>query len=360
MTLLDQHVTAGPATARTAPAATWVPVCDRLELEPLWGEAALVGGVQLALFLLPDGRVFAVSNLDPATGAAVLSRGIVGSRAVDGVQRATIASPLYKDVFDLETGVCYTSPRLHLATWSVRETDGVIEVAQRTALVCASHGTSDDDGRTAVAALVQAVREANPAADVLDSFVDVQQPDVPASLGTLEPDRPAVVVPLLLSAGYHVHVDLAEAAAEAERPVRVTGALGPDPRLARVLARRLREAGLADGDRVVLAAAGSSDAGAVADCWATGRLLAAELGREVAVSFISAAEPRVPEAVAAERAAHPGARVLVSTYLLAPGYFASLAASAGADLATAPLLTAVDPPARELVDIVSELFGRSA
>ncbi|WP_367882060.1 nitrite reductase small subunit NirD [Rathayibacter oskolensis] len=347
-------------TVLDAPATTWAPVCNRLELEPLWGEAALVGGVQLALFLLPDGRVFAVSNLDPATGAAVLSRGIVGSRSVDGAQRPTIASPLHKDVFDLETGRCYTKEHLHLATWSVREVDGVIEVAQRTALVAASHGTSDDDGRRAVAALVEAVRRANPAVDVLDSFVDVQQPDVPAVLGTLEPGRAAVVVPLLLSAGYHVHVDLAEAATEAERPVRVSGALGPDPRLARVLARRLREAGLADGDRVVLAAAGSSDAGAVDDCWTTGRLLAAELGREVAVSFISAAEPRVPEAVAAERAAHAGARVVVATYLLAPGYFAGLAASAGADLTSAPLLTAVDPPARELVDIVSELFGRNA
>ncbi|QHF20864.1 nitrite reductase small subunit NirD [Rathayibacter sp. VKM Ac-2762] len=352
MTLLDRLA---PATA-----TTWVPVCAVGDLEPLWGEAALVGGVQLALFLLPDGRVRAVSNLDPATGAAVLSRGIVGSRLVDGVQRPTIASPLHKDVFDLETGACFTRAELHLATWQVRESDGTIEVAQRTALVAASHGTSDDDGRRAVAALVAAVRRANPALDVHDSFVDVQQPDVPATLGSLEPGRPAVVVPLLLSAGYHVHVDLAEAAAEAERPVRVSGALGPDPRLARVLARRLHEAGLDDGDRVVLAAAGSSDAGAVADCWTTGRLLAAELGREVSTSFISAAEPRIAEAVAAERAAHPGARVVVATYLLAPGYFAGLAASAGADLASAPLLTAVDPPARELVDIVSELFGRNA
>ncbi|MBF4462937.1 MULTISPECIES: nitrite reductase small subunit NirD [unclassified Rathayibacter] len=352
MTLLD-HAASATTTA-------WVPVCGRVELEPLWGEAALVGGVQLALFLLPDGRVFAVSNLDPATGAAVLSRGIVGSRDVDGVQRPTIASPLHKDVFDLETGRCYTSESLHLATWNVRERDGMIEVAQRTALVAASHGTSDDAGRRAVAALVEAVRQANPALDVLDSFVDVQEPDVPATLDTLEPGRPAVVVPLLLSAGYHVHVDLAEAAAEADRPVRVTGALGPDPRLARVLARRLEEAGLDDDDRIVLAAAGSSDAGAVADCWSTGRLLAAELDRDVSTSFLSAAEPRVAEAVAAERAAHPDARVIVATYLLAPGYFADLAAAAGADRTSAPLLTAVDAPPHELVDIVSELFGRSA
>ena len=128
MTLLDQHVSAGPATARTAPAgtapaATWVPVCNRLELEPLWGEAALVGGVQLALFLLPDGRVFAVSNLDPATGAAVLSRGIVGSRG----GRPTIASPIYKQVFDLRSGTCVNTRGKdvrRLRVWPVRTLDG--------------------------------------------------------------------------------------------------------------------------------------------------------------------------------------------------------------------------------------------
>lgn len=352
MTLLDQLA--------PAPSTVWAPVCNRLELEPLWGEAAIVGGVQLALFLLPDGRVFAVSNHDPATGSAVMSRGIVGSKAVDGHQRATIASPLHKDVFDLETGHCYTKPDLRLPVWSVRDNDGVIEVVQRTALVAASHGTSDPAGRAAVAALVDAVRRLNPAIDVLDSFVDVQEPDVPSTLATLEPHRPAVVVPLLLSAGYHVHVDLAEAAQEAERPMRVTGALGPDPRLADVLARRLAQAGLGPDDRIVLAAAGSSDASAVADCHTTGRLLAALLDRDVTVSFISAAEPRVPEAVAAERLAHPGARVAVASYLLAPGYFAGLAVAAGGDVTSAPLLTAEDAPPVELVSIVSELFGRDA
>jgi NAD(P)H-dependent nitrite reductase small subunit len=352
MTLLDQIA--------PAPSTVWVPVCNRMELEPLWGEAAIVGGVQLALFLLPDGHVFAVSNHDPATGAAVMSRGIVGSKSVDGRQRPTIASPLHKDVFDLETGHCYTKPDLRLPVWSVRDNDGVIEVVQRTALLAASHGTSDPDGRAAVAALVDAVRRTNPAVDVLDSFVDVQQPDVPSTLDTLEAGRPAVVVPLLLSAGYHVHVDLAEAAHEADRSVRITGALGPDPRLADVLARRLAQAGLRAGDRIVLAAAGSSDSSAVADCHTTGRLLASLLDREVTVSFISAATPRVPDAVAAERLAHPGSRVAVASYLLAPGYFAGLAAEAGGDLTSAPLLTAEEAPPAELVSIVSELFGRNA
>ncbi|WP_210481246.1 nitrite reductase small subunit NirD [Naasia sp. SYSU D00948] len=348
MTLLDTA-----PSARTRTAAPWVPVCRLEDLEPLWGEAALIGADQVALFLLPDGSVHVTSNADPATGAFVMSRGIVGSRA----GRPTIASPLHKDVFDLETGACYTKPDLRLPTWRVRDRDGILEVAQRVALVAASHGTSDPAGRRAVAGLVDGVRRRLPATDVRDAFVDIEDPDVPSVLDALEDDAPAAIVPLLLSAGYHVHVDLAEAAAEASRSTTVTGALGPDRRLAVVLARRLREAGLAAGDSVVLAAAGSSDAAAVADCAVTADLLAAELGRPVAVSYISAASPRVADAVASARLASPGARVAVASYLLAPGYFATLAARAGGDLTSRPLLVDDEEPPAELVDIVVERYS---
>ena len=133
------------------------------------------------------------------------------------------------------------------------------------------------------------------------------EPDVPETLAAVRPEQEITIVPLLLSAGYHVKVDLAEAAAGSPSTVGVTGALGPDARLADVLARRLaRGRALRDGDRVVLAAAGSTDAAAVADCHVMGHLLAAVLRRPVAVSFISAAEPRVPDAVAAMRASGPG------------------------------------------------------
>ncbi|MGO4276591.1 sirohydrochlorin chelatase, partial [Paenibacillus sp. TAF58] len=159
-------------------------------------------------------------------------------------------------------------------------------------------------------------------------------------------------MPLLLSAGYHVKVDLADAAVgAAPRPTGVTSALGPDARLAAVLARRLDEAGLRDDDRVVLAAAGSTDHAAVTDCHVMGHLLAGLLRRPVMVSFISAAEPRVPDAVVAARASASG-RVVVASYLLAPGYFASLAQAAGADLTSAPLLVDGAPVPAELVDLV--------
>jgi sirohydrochlorin ferrochelatase len=231
------------------------------------------------------------------------------------------------------------------------------------ALVAASHGTSSPEGRAAVAALVDAVREAaGPATEVLDAFVDVQQPDVGSVLDALDAvaagDGRAAVVPLLLSAGHHVHVDLADETRD--RPATVTGALGPDDRLVDVLVARLVESGLRRDDRVVLATAGSSDARAVDDCRDTGRRLAVRLGRPVGVGFLSAARPTVAEAVARTRATHPVSRVVVASYLLAPGYFHDSAAAAGGDVTTAPLLRADAAPPAGLVDLVLDRYAEAA
>jgi hypothetical protein len=76
----------------------------------------------------------------------------------------------------------------------------------------------------------------------------------------------------------------------------------------------------------------------------------------VQAAFISAAAPRLEDAVVAARAANPGRRVVVATYLLAPGYFATLARRAGADLATRPLLVRGEEPPAELVEIVRDRF----
>lgn len=82
--------------------ARFEPACLVSELFPELGAAALFGDVQVALFRLPDGRVYAVQNLDPFSGAYVMARGIVGTRA--GVP--TVAAPVYKQVFSLVTGEC--------------------------------------------------------------------------------------------------------------------------------------------------------------------------------------------------------------------------------------------------------------
>ncbi|MGW8566549.1 sirohydrochlorin chelatase [Isoptericola sp. NPDC055881] len=241
------------------------------------------------------------------------------------------------------------------------------ETATPPALLAISHGTASATGAMAVTALVDAVAARRPDVAVHAGFVDVQQPDVPTCLAELRADASTastVVVPLLLSAGYHVHVDLREdvdAAVAAGDDVCLGGALGPDDRLVDVLERRLGEVGLRDDDTVVIAAAGSSDARAVTDCETTAGRLGDRLGRPVTVGYIANAVPRVAEAVAAARAtAGPGGRVVVATYLLAPGFFADLAARAGGDVATAPLLVAGAEPREELVDVVVDRYLTAA
>jgi sirohydrochlorin ferrochelatase len=241
-------------------------------------------------------------------------------------------------------------------------------MTQPPALVGISHGTSSPEGRRAVRglhdAVIRAVAQRHPDGTpcVRLGHVDVEQPDVPATLASLADGEPAVVVPLLLSAGYHVYVDLTEAVEEeTSRPVVLAGALGPDDRLAAVLLRRLGEAGLHDDDRIVLAVAGSSDRRAVDDCVEQARRLAAASGREVSVGYLSAAEPRLPEAVAAARGSlRDNGRVAVANYLLAPGYFDDLVRAAGADVVAAPLLVPDEPAPQELVDVVLDRYAASA
>lgn len=102
----------------------WVDVLSVDELIPGRGVAALVAGRQVAIFLLPDGEVYAVDNRDPFSGANVMSRGIVGDR--DGVPK--VASPMYKQSFDLRTGRCMDDDSVGLTTYPVKVSDGVVVV----------------------------------------------------------------------------------------------------------------------------------------------------------------------------------------------------------------------------------------
>ena len=86
----------------TTSVTTGVFVCDYDRLTPELGVAALIDGIQVALFKLADGSLHAVQNLCPFSGAHVMSRGITGSREAV----PTIASPVYKQVFSLMTGEC--------------------------------------------------------------------------------------------------------------------------------------------------------------------------------------------------------------------------------------------------------------
>jgi nitrite reductase (NADH) small subunit len=106
--------------------AHWIPVCRYDNLIPERGVAALVDGVAVAVFRTHDGALHALSNLDPFSNASVLSRGIVGDRG----GRATVASPIYKQVFELATGVCLDDPSVSVPTYPVRVANGVVEVGR--------------------------------------------------------------------------------------------------------------------------------------------------------------------------------------------------------------------------------------
>jgi nitrite reductase (NADH) small subunit len=103
---------------------TWVRACAMTDLEPGWGEVALLDARRVALVRVAGEEVYAVDHHDPHTGAPVMARGIVGSRG----DRPTIASPLHKEVYDLGTGECFTDPTLMLRTYRTRVVGGMIEV----------------------------------------------------------------------------------------------------------------------------------------------------------------------------------------------------------------------------------------
>jgi sirohydrochlorin ferrochelatase len=207
-------------------------------------------------------------------------------------------------------------------------------------LVACAHGTRSPAGRRLIAELALTARELRPGLETWAAFVDVQPPTVADVVAELAADgRTTVVVPLLLSGGYHVHVDIAQAV-ERHRGAVAARPLGPDPRLVEVLSDRLAQAGGDPADpttAIVLAAAGSSDPRSVADVEATATLLQHSWAGPVTCGYGSAARPTVPAAIAAAREAG-AARVVVAAYLLAPGHFHDQLAKAGADTVTAPLL----------------------
>jgi nitrite reductase (NADH) small subunit len=113
-----------PETLSATDRIQWHRICQVEDLEPCWGEAALVDGRQLALFRISDSEVYAVDQRDPATGAHVMARGIVGNSGT----RATIASPLHKEVYLLATGECLGGPGRFLPAYPVRIENGDVLV----------------------------------------------------------------------------------------------------------------------------------------------------------------------------------------------------------------------------------------
>ncbi|PRW63735.1 nitrite reductase small subunit NirD [Actinopolyspora mortivallis] len=102
----------------------WHRVCAESALPTEFGMAALVAGHTVALFRTAEDELYAVGNVDPFSGAGVISRGIVGDRAGE----PTVASPMHKQVFSLRSGECLDEPARRLPTYPVRRREGVIEI----------------------------------------------------------------------------------------------------------------------------------------------------------------------------------------------------------------------------------------
>lgn len=237
---------------------------------------------------------------------------------------------------------------------------------QNQVLIAASHGTDSALGSAAISSLVAAVRNRLGArVETLETYVDVQHPQVDEVLASASESHPGAVltvVPLLLSTGYHVRQDIADAAFDNQSEVFISPALGPDARLVEVLARRLEEAGADSTDRIILVAAGSSDPRAVSEVVQVSQILENRLSLKwktsvgVQRAYLSAAEPKLQDLIPELRAKNPNQRLVVATYLLAPGFFAEKAKQASADLVSEPLLAANQATPEELVEIVIDRF----
>ena len=99
--------------------SNWESICNETDINQDLPEAALLGTEQVAVVKAWDGKIYVVSNVDPRTQQGVMSRGIVGDREVDGTHRPTLASPIYKEVYDLETGKCYANDEYALPVLSL-------------------------------------------------------------------------------------------------------------------------------------------------------------------------------------------------------------------------------------------------
>ena len=107
----------------------WVSICQDQDLLPNTGLCALHDGEQVAIYKISPSKeysqdLYAISNYDPIGKANVLSRGILGSIS----DHLVVASPLYKQHFDLNTGECLEDPEQNVQTYEVRRFDNEIQL----------------------------------------------------------------------------------------------------------------------------------------------------------------------------------------------------------------------------------------
>jgi sirohydrochlorin ferrochelatase len=242
------------------------------------------------------------------------------------------------------------------------------------ALVAVAHGSADPRAAAAIGELIPLVarRAASRGLSVPDlrvAYLGHAAPSVPRVMRTFGPHTQVTVLPLLLTAAYHSKTDIPRVLAQAGTArlnVTYGAPLGPHPLLLRALERRLPETAFEKPAEtgVVLAAAGSSDPGAnatiagLAAQWqAAGGWFAVRpaCASPAAAGGQGGTVSPAPAQVVTELLRGGARRVVVASYLLAPGLFAdrirdtSLAAGAAA---VSPALGAVP----EVADIVLDRY----
>ena len=122
-----------PVALRRDPA--WTAACAYHGLVPGRGVGVLLpDGEQAALFRLHDGSLHAVGNIDPFSGAAVMSRGLVGDRG----GRVCVQSPIKKQAFAFDDGLCLDDPSVRLPVYLVRFWAGLVEIGRLDGTTCAA------------------------------------------------------------------------------------------------------------------------------------------------------------------------------------------------------------------------------
>src|SRR6218665_4101546 len=105
----------------------WTPVCAAIDILPNTGVCALVEGRHVAVFRVGGEQFHAIDNVDPKSGASVLSRGLVGNLG----EQIVVASPLYKNHFDLRTGACIEAPEFSVQAYDVKVDEGRVLVSAK-------------------------------------------------------------------------------------------------------------------------------------------------------------------------------------------------------------------------------------
>ena len=245
-----------------------------------------------------------------------------------------------------------------------------------------AHGSADPRAAAAIGDLVPlvAARAAARGLSVPElrvAYLGHAAPSLPQVMRAFGPDARVTVLPLLLTAAYHSKTDIPRVLARAGAGMRITYGepLGPHPLLLRALERRLPEVALENPAEVgvVLAAAGSSDPAAnatiarLAAQWQAGTgwfavrpayaspAAAGGQGSTAAAGGQGSTAAATPAQAVTELRKAGARRVVVASYLLAPGLFAdrirdaSLAAGAAA---VSPALGATP----EVADVVLDRY----